>query len=80
MAYDANLLQSIRTEVIPAVCGDTLDENYLAEHCPKLNSLMNEVMRTTIASGMMRDITAPTVIGGKTLKPGHKLLVRVLPA
>ncbi|KAF2874575.1 cytochrome P450 [Massariosphaeria phaeospora] len=75
MAHDQSLLESIRTEILPVVRGEKIDESYLYEKCPELKSLIVEVMRVTIASGLVRDVIAPTVVGGKTLMPGSRVLV-----
>jgi cytochrome P450 len=76
LAYDPELLDAIRTEVMPAMKNGELDELYLAEQCPKLESLISEMLRLTVASALVREVIAPTDVGGKTLLPGTKLLVR----
>lgn len=76
IAYDPQLLADIRVEVMPALKDGKLDELYLAEHCPRLDSLISEVLRLTVASALVREIVAPTTVGNKQLMPGNKLLVR----
>ncbi|PWI72855.1 hypothetical protein PCL_09870 [Purpureocillium lilacinum] len=75
MAYDPSLLDAIRAEVTPAVKDGQVDEAYLAENCPLLESLLSEVLRLTVATALVRDVVAPTHIRGKTLQPGSKILV-----
>jgi hypothetical protein len=75
IAYDASLLERIRIEVEPAVEDGRLDESYIAENCPLLESLISEVSRLTVASALGRDVVSPTPIRNKVLQPGSKVLV-----
>ncbi|PVH94312.1 cytochrome P450 [Periconia macrospinosa] len=75
LVYDPTLLDSIRTEVTPAMRNGELDELYLAEQCPKLESLISEILRLTVASALVREVVAPTELGGKVLQPGNRILV-----
>lgn len=70
------LLAQIREEVIPAVKNEDIDENYLLEQCPGLESLFNEMLRLTVSSSLARVITHECVVGGKTLQAGNKIMVR----
>ena len=45
------------------------------DHCPKLEALFFEVLRISTASASVRNVISPTKIGGKTLRPGHRLLI-----
>jgi hypothetical protein len=47
LTYDPALLESIRTEVLPAMRDGDLGELYLAEQCPKLESFISEILRLT---------------------------------
>jgi cholesterol 7alpha-monooxygenase len=76
LAYNPALLEQIREEVLPAVQGYQVDEAYLLEQCPKLDSLVSETLRLTVTSSLARVIVEPTVVGGKMLKPGNKIMVR----
>lgn len=80
LVNDPTLLEEIREEVLPAMLGkhEQVDETYLLNQCPKLESLMNEILRLTITSALARVILEPTVVGKKTLKPGNKVMVRLL--
>jgi hypothetical protein len=75
IAYDPKLLADLRSEIIPALKNGKLDELYLAEKCPKLESLISEILRLTVASALVREIVAPTTVANKQLLPGSKLLV-----
>jgi cytochrome P450 len=76
LAHDEGLLEQIRKEVRPAVQGNQVDETYLLEQCPKLDSLVDETLRITVTSSLARVIVEPTVLGGKMLQPGNKIMVR----
>jgi cytochrome P450 len=75
ISYDPQLLADIRTEIMPALKNGKLNELYLAKHCPRLEALISEILRLTVASALVREIVAPTTLGGKVLQPGSKLLV-----
>lgn len=48
---------------------------HLLEHCPLLNSAYDEVLRYTNNAMGVRLVVSETRIGGKTLRPGRKLLM-----
>jgi cytochrome P450 len=75
LVHHPALLENVREEVLPAVQGEQVDEKYLAEQCPKLNALVSETLRLTVTSSLARVILEPTVVGGKMLKPGNKIMV-----
>ncbi|OJJ32645.1 hypothetical protein ASPWEDRAFT_29803 [Aspergillus wentii DTO 134E9] len=75
LVRDPALLESIRSEILPSVNGKNVDEEYLADKCPKLDSLWSEVLRMTLGSALVRDIVSPTIVAGKTLHEGNKLMV-----
>ncbi|KAF2652997.1 cytochrome P450, partial [Lophiostoma macrostomum CBS 122681] len=56
---------------------DQVDEAYLLEQCPKLDSLVSETLRLTVTNSLGRVIMEPTVVGGKVLEPGNKIMVRL---
>ncbi|KAF2686658.1 hypothetical protein K458DRAFT_386619 [Lentithecium fluviatile CBS 122367] len=74
LAHDTSILEAVQTEVLSSVRGDNLDENYLAEQCPRLDSLMNETLRLTVASSLARMVTQPCILGGRALNPGNKIM------
>lgn len=75
LVHNPDLLQSIRAEVLPAAFGTRVDERYVSEKCPKLDSFINEILRLYATSGLIREVVAPTVVGGKILKPDSLVLV-----
>jgi cytochrome P450 len=75
LLFEPVLQENIRQEVLSAVRGDSVDETYLLEQCPRLESLFNEMLRLTVSSSLARVVTETTVVGGKTLKAGNKIMV-----
>lgn len=63
--------------MLPAVKLDSVDESYLLERCPALDSLFQEVLRLTVATSLARVVMSPCVIGGKTLVPGRKIMLPI---
>ena len=76
LLYDRQLLELVRAEVQPGVTDGELNMQYLTEQCPWLEAVYLEVMRLTAGSSSMRDVAEDTVIGGKTLKKGNKVMVQ----
>lgn len=78
--HDQSLLKEIRTEIDRAFL-DPGDPNgspniaRLLEDCPLLNSAYDEVLRYTNNAMGVRLVVNQTRIGGKTLRPGRKLLM-----
>jgi cytochrome P450 len=75
LAQDSDLQKKIRQEVLPAVKDGVVNEKYLLENCPTLDSLSLEILRLTVISPHARVLVKPTVLGGKMLKPGNKIMV-----
>lgn len=78
--HDQSLLQKIRTEIDQAFSngGDAYDSPntaHLLENCPLLDSTYNEILRYTNNAMGVRLVVNQTRIGGKTLRPGRKLLM-----
>lgn len=73
------LLRAITLEIQPAIDPQTqaVDHTYLTENCPMLDSLYSEVLRLTVSSPMARIVSSTSTIGGKTLKEGNQVLVRI---
>lgn len=74
--HDPQIAESIRQELVPAIQGDAIDETYVNENCPVVNSFIDEMLRITVVGGLVREIATPTVIAGKMLLPGRKVIVR----
>jgi cytochrome P450 len=75
LAFDPALEEEIQQEVFPAVNGNTVDETYLLEKCYKLDSLFNEMLRLIVSSSLAHVVTKTTVLNGKTLQVGTKIMI-----
>jgi cytochrome P450 len=75
LVHDLDLLDQVCEEVTLSIKGTTLDHKHLAKQCPKLDSLVSEMLRLTVTSSLARVVTHACVLGGKTLKPGNKIMV-----
>ena len=75
LLHDPALFSIVRTEIIPVVNEGTTDLETRLEHCPRLEAVFNEVVRLTSSSSSIRNVTSTTVIGGKTLHKGAKVLI-----
>lgn len=78
--HDQSLLQKIRTEIDRAFSSrgnayDGPNTTHLLENCPLLDSTYNEILRYTNNAMGVRLVVNQTRIGGKTLRPGRKLLM-----
>lgn len=74
--FDPVLLKDLKKEIEP-VFADSESPNVsnLFNSCPLLHSTCEEALRLTIWSMGVRSVTSPCTISGKTLQPGHKLLM-----
>lgn len=72
---DPQLLEEIRREIAPAFAGDVLNIKYLKDSCPILDAVWNETLRHSAYSASVRHIAEDTIIGGKTLRKGNRLMV-----
>ncbi|KAF2474021.1 cytochrome P450 [Lindgomyces ingoldianus] len=73
--YDHDLLLAIQKEVEGGFKGGKYDEEYIFQKCPHLSSMVNETLRLAVASPLVRDVVAPTPVGGKVLEPGSRVMV-----
>ncbi|KAL8992989.1 MAG: hypothetical protein Q9169_006679 [Polycauliona sp. 2 TL-2023] len=69
------LLEQIRNETTPAFEADTPNVDYLKDSCPLLDGVWNETLRHSAYSASVRHIQEDTVIGGKTLRKGNRLMI-----
>ena len=74
---DPELLAAIKAEISPAFHDDTVDYNYLYDHCPRLTAIHIEALRLTFGSFSVRKVAAPIVMGGKKLLPGNTVMVPI---
>lgn len=69
------LLEQIRHETEPAFKGGGLSVDYLKDSCSLLDGVWNETLRHSAFSASVRHITEDTIIGGKTLRKGNRLMI-----
>lgn len=74
--YDQNILQLVKEEVAAGMTDGELNIRFLTEQCPWLEAVYHEVLRLKSGSSLFRDVTEDTVVGGKTLKKGNKVMVQ----
>ncbi|KAL8650623.1 MAG: hypothetical protein Q9226_005062 [Calogaya cf. arnoldii] len=72
---DPQLLEQIRHETGPAFKAGGLNVDYLKDSCPLLDNVWNETLRHSAFSASVRHITEDTIIGGKTLRKGNRLMI-----
>lgn len=70
-------LEAIRAETDPAFGSDGTIVNlgHLHTQCPQLDAAWNETMRLHGAAASIRTVTTDTVIGGRTLRAGRRLII-----
>ena len=75
VVHDKDLMCNVRDETVMAFRNEILDVPYLTERCPVLNSIWLESLRLSAGLSSVRHITDDTVIGGKVLRRGDKVLI-----
>lgn len=78
MIFEPDLLHVIREETTPAFPnGDSQspDVKYLDEKCPRLNGIWDETVRLSAYSSSVRYITEDTIVGGKILRKGNRVMI-----
>ena len=78
LLFEPELMDEIKAEIDPAFSAGKFsapDLTYLIESCPLLVSTCEEVLRLTIWSMGTRTVQSDTIIGGKKLRKGRKLLM-----
>ncbi|KAK3303785.1 putative cytochrome p450, partial [Chaetomium strumarium] len=77
LLHRPSLINAVRTETDPAFLPDgSMDLSKLHDgSCPLLDSLWNETIRMSAYSASVRFITRDTVIGGKILRKGNRLMI-----
>jgi cytochrome P450 len=71
-------MEAFRRETAPAFSGDDLvDPTYFLdpEKCPQVDHIWNEVLRVVGWACSVRLITQDTVIGGKLMRKGNRVMV-----
>lgn len=69
-------MQEVRDETAGAFKQDgNIDLDHLHDKCPQLDTMWNETIRMSAYSASVRFITEDTVIGGKILRKGNRLMI-----
>ncbi|KAI0506259.1 putative cytochrome p450 [Xylaria bambusicola] len=71
-------LAAFRAETAPAFHGDVLvDLNHIQdpEKCPQVDAMWNETLRLAGWAASVRRVTCDTVLGGKRLRKGNRVMV-----
>lgn len=74
---DKDLLDAVKAETKPAFEGDTVNNGYVYNDCPRLSAILEETLRLTFGSVSVRKVTVPTVIGTKVLQPGNPIMIPI---
>ncbi|KAK7959419.1 uncharacterized protein PG986_004273 [Apiospora aurea] len=78
LIYNPSLLAAYREETDKAFDGDSLvDPFYIQDpqHCPLVDAVWHETLRIAGWSASIRLITQDTVVGGKRMPKGHRVIV-----
>lgn len=71
-----SLVTTVREETAPAFRPDgSVDLDYMHTSVPQLDAMWTEMLRLSSFAASVRYITSDTVIGGKTLRRGNRLMV-----
>lgn len=74
--HNPSQIEVLRQEIAPAFRGDQLvDPEYLYENCPQLADIWHETLRVYSHAVSARFIKADTIIGGKLLRKGHRIMI-----
>lgn len=78
LAYILNepgLVEVVREETKAAFQNGEVDFHYLNDCCPRLGAMWDETIRMSAYSASVRYITEDTVISGKVLRKGNRLMI-----
>ncbi|CAI6341318.1 unnamed protein product [Periconia digitata] len=78
LLHNPNLLEAYRRDTEVAFSGDRLVDPFVLqnpEKCPQVDAIWNETLRITGWSASVRSIIEDTVIGGKLMRKGNRVLV-----
>ncbi|KAI1262299.1 putative cytochrome P450 [Xylariaceae sp. FL1019] len=78
LMHHPKYLEAFRTETAPAFRGDELvDLNYIQDptKCPTVDAVWNETLRLAGWAASVRRVARDTVIGGKRLRTGNRVMV-----
>ncbi|KAK8124368.1 cytochrome P450 oxidoreductase [Apiospora kogelbergensis] len=78
LLHNPTLVEAYRRETAPAFRGhDLVDPHYIqdATMCPQVDAIWHETLRLSGWSASVRLVTQDTVIGGKRLRAGNRVMV-----
>jgi cytochrome P450 len=75
--FEEDLVSRLRQETKGAFLNNprSPDIQYLEEKCPNLNAVWNETLRLSAYSSSVRYIMEDTIVGGKTLRKGNRVMI-----
>jgi len=73
--FNPALIGTIRQETSIAVSREAVDIDHITQRCPMLRSIAEEILRLTAYSASTRYISSDTIIGGKTLRKGNRIMM-----
>lgn len=79
LLYDPDLMDSVRTEVETIMPDGKLSIKGLMDSSPRLNSVIDEVLRLTTNSFSIRAILEDTQLAGKKFRKGNNILMSFRP-
>lgn len=76
LLHRPSLIQQVRKETADTFREDgSVDLDHLHDKCPNLSAMWNETIRMSAYSASVRFISEDTVIGGKILRKGNRLMI-----
>lgn len=78
LLYNPHLIEAVLGETKAAFdAGKLIDPAYLSNHelCPQLESIWLETLRATSTGASVRCVNKDTIIGGRLLRQGNKILI-----
>src|SRR2546421_4782802 len=75
LLFNPELIHIVREETKPSIVENSINYDYLKNHCPRLNSIWMETLRMATSAASTRFLTQDTMIGGKILRKGNKVLI-----
>lgn len=75
MLFEPGLFQIVKDETKACFVDGKPDMKQLDENCPRLNGIWDETIRLSAYSSSVRYITDDTLIGGKILRKGNRVMI-----
>ncbi|KAF2178172.1 cytochrome P450 [Zopfia rhizophila CBS 207.26] len=73
--FNPDLMAIVHDEIAPAFMNAKVDQDYIANKCPRFRGAWEENLRMTAFSSSVRYITEDTIIGKKILRKGHRIMM-----